>query len=564
MKKFIFVANLILFLVIGFGVNAEALNEKKTFYVESSYDLSEREELTAVLVKVTQKIYFYVDETWWNFNPQDEVYQALSDLGEEFQNKIYPALTFAFGPEWNPGIDKDPRITVLIYSMKEGNGGYFSSKDEYLKLQVANSNEKEMIYLNADYITSPLAKSFLAHEFTHLITFNQKENTYDITEEIWLNEARAEYAPTLMGYDDIYEGSNLEKRVEIFSENPSDSLLEWGGTKHDYGSVNLFTQYLVDHYGIEILIDSLHYSETGIESINYALEKNGFKEDFSQIFLDWTIAVLINDCNYGEKYCYLNPELRKFHVSSQLNYLPRSRETILTVTDLTQTWTGNWYKIIGGRKTLKVEFRGDPEAKFQVPYIVRSLVGAYKVGFLDLDSEQKGEIRVEEFGKEATALYILPFVEKLQSPNSFFSYFTWSASIEESQEESELISRLLARIAGLKAEIVRIQAEINVILATRGEEPLGEPLCQKFEHNLYYGLINNQQVRCLQEFLKNQGPEIYPERLVTGNFLSLTKTAVIRFQEKYASEVLVPLSLVRGTGFVGSATRAKINSLLNR
>jgi len=560
MKRFVFLASLVLFLAIGFQVNAEVLGEKKTFYIEPSYDLSAREELTAVLVKTTPKLYFYIDENWWSSSPQDEIYYALSDLGNEFQNEIYPIITSTFGPEWNPGVDKDSRITVLIHPMKKDNGGYFSSKDEYLKLQVTNSNEKEMIYLNADYIVSPLVKSFLAHEFTHLITFNQKENTYDISEEIWLNEARAEYVPTLMGYDDIYKGSNLERRVEIFSENPSDPLLEWRGSKYDYGSVNLFIHYLVDHYGIEILVDSLQSSKTGIESINYALEKNGFEEDFSQIFLDWTIAVLINDCNYGNKYCYLNPELRKFHISSQLNYLPQSRETILTITDLTQMWTGNWYKIIGGKKTLKVEFRGGLEAKFQVPYIIRSSVGAYKVGFLDLDSEQKGEIRIEEFGKEATALYILPFAEKLQSPDGFFAYFTWSASIEEDQKESELIQRLLAKITELKIEIARIQAEINIILNNKG----GELLVQKFENNLYYNLIENQEVSHLQEFLKNQGPEIYPEGLITGNFLSLTRAAVVRFQERYASEILVPLGLIKGTGFVGRATRTKINNLLSQ
>ena len=89
-------------------------------------------------------------------------------------------------------------------------------------------------------------------------------------------------------------------------------------------------------------------------------------------------------------------------------------------------------------------------------------------------------------------------------------------------------------------------------------------ICQKFERDLYYGMRENPEVRCLQEFLKNQGPEIYPEGLVTGNFLTLTQTALIRFQEKYAEEILKPLNLEKGTGYAGQMTRVKINELLGR
>ncbi len=74
--------------------------------------------------------------------------------------------------------------------------------------------------------------------------------------------------------------------------------------------------------------------------------------------------------------------------------------------------------------------------------------------------------------------------------------------------------------------------------------------------------MENDQVKKLQEILARD-PNIYPEGLVTGNFLSLTQQAIIRFQEKYKNEILTPLGLERGTGFVGQSTRAKINQLLS-
>lgn len=561
MKKIFFIVSLILFFSIGLTVTAETIGERKTFYIDSSFDLFKRDELTAVLIKVTPQIYFYADEEWWNFVDQDKVYQAVSDLGEEFQNRIYPVLTSTFGPEWNPGIDKDSHIFVLIHPMKETAGGYFNEGDEYSKLQNPRSNSHEMVYLNSKYITSSLAKSFLAHEFTHLITFNQKENTYNIKEKVWLNEGRAEYAPTLLGYNDNYQGSNLERRANVFSEHPSDSPFDWHNQETDYGSVNLFIHYLVDQYGIEILVDSLHSPKAGAESINYALKKNGFKETFSQIFLDWTIAVFVNDCNYGNRYCYFNKNLRNFRVFPQINFLPLSGKSALTFASVTKSWTGNWYKIIGGRGNIKFVFSGSQGGSFQVPYIVRKRNGGYIINFLKLDKGEKGQINIENFGTDNIALVVIPFVETpLPVDNSRYFSFSWTVSIEKDQQESELIEKLLAKIEELRAKIAAVQAKIKDILISRGQENL----CGEIKNDLYYGLKNNQEVRCLQVFLKNQGREVYPEGLVTGNFLFLTKSAVIRFQEKFAKDILRPLGLVKGTGFVGPATRRKINELLRR
>jgi len=90
----------------------------------------------------------------------------------------------------------------------------------------------------------------------------------------------------------------LQKRTKIFLHNSSDSIVGWTDKVEDYGGLNLFTQYLTEHYGKEILIDSLQSGASGIASINQALIKNGFKEDFAQIFTDWGIPI-INSKKYA-------------------------------------------------------------------------------------------------------------------------------------------------------------------------------------------------------------------------------------------------------------------------
>lgn len=549
---------LIIFATVFFNlstsvVSADTSVQKVDFFIDKNYDLSQREKISATLQRISAKVYFYFDNDWWqklDSQEKERINNVLLDLGNEFSNKIYPTLTFLFGSEPKPGIDNDERITILFHQMKEGVGGYFNNGNEYTKLENPESNEREMIYLNTDHLFSPHIKSLLAHEFIHLITFNQKENLRGIEEEVWLNELRAELAPTLLDYDTDYENSNLKERVKQFILSPSDSLINWQNQKSDYGSVNLFGQYLLDHYGKEVLIDSLRSSKAGIESINEALKKNNFEKDFSEIFTDWLITLFLNDCQISENYCYKNENLKNLKISPSLIFLPSTQMTEVSLIYNLQPFAGYWYRIIGGEGDLELKFDGKDDAKFKVPYILCQDTKICQVNFLNLDQKQDAELSFKDFAKNWKNLILIPSVHQ-KSPSSF----SLQISLKIKSEEEKLKEELLAQIDFLKKEIARVQAEIAKILVKRVS-------CQRFENNLYYGMMNNPEVRCLQEFLKSQGPEIYPEGLVTGNFLSLTQQAVIRFQEKYASEILTPLGLEKGTGYLGPATRAKLNQLL--
>ncbi|OGZ71732.1 MAG: hypothetical protein A2904_02130 [Candidatus Staskawiczbacteria bacterium RIFCSPLOWO2_01_FULL_33_9] len=538
-------------------VQAVSFGDIASFNVDKNFDSLTRSEVTAVLVKTTPKLYFYIEKNWWDSNSQVKQIDVLNNLevlSQEFENKIYPTLTSIFGSEWKPGVDGDEKITILFQSLREGAGGYFRESDGYLKLQITDSNEREMIYLPISQIENSQVKVFLAHEFVHLITFNQKNRIFDVAEEVWLNEARADYSANILGYDDQYQGSNLQRRVQAFLEKPSDSLTEWQETKYDYGTVNLFTYYLIDHYGINILIDSLKSKLVGIESINYALQKNSIEENFAEIFTNWTIAMAINDCSLDLKYCYLNKNLKNLRLNPTLNFLPLAGDSSLSVTNVTKNWAGNWQKIIGGNGDLKLNFSSLAGLDFKVAYIVYDKNNNYSLNFLELDENESGEINIINFGNDQKSLIIIPSLQtKTSGFNGLeFTYpFTFTISIKGavSPDEQATIQKLLEQIDYLKKEIAKVLGQ-------------GNSICQRLNNNLYFGVNNNSEVKCLQEFLKLQGPSVYPEGFVTGNFGNLTKLAVVRFQEKYKSEILNPIGLQKGTGFVGSLTRAKINQII--
>jgi hypothetical protein len=92
---------------------------------------------------------------------------------------------------------------------------------------------------------------------------------------------------------------------------------------------------------------------------------------------------------------------------------------------------------------------------------------------------------------------------------------------------------------------------------------------KSFTKYLQYRQTNND-IKRLQIFL-NSDPDTKIANSGTGSpgketnyFGLLTYKAVIRFQEKYAKDVLAPSGLKKGTGYVGKTTLNKINELIKQ
>ena len=155
--------------------------------------------------------------------------------------------------------------------------------------------------------------------------------------------------------------------------------------------------------------------------------------------------------------------------------------------------------------------------------------------------------------------------KKIVSIVTLLTVSVWLAG--PSVAQGATIDELLAQIALLQAQLVQLQAQ--VAQQQTGGTGAAPAACSgvSFGSNLSVG-ASGSSVKCLQALLnQSSGTQVASSGAGSpGNettfFGPLTKTAVVKFQEKYASEVLTPIGLSAGTGFVGPATRAKLNALL--
>ena len=129
--------------------------------------------------------------------------------------------------------------------------------------------------------------------------------------------------------------------------------------------------------------------------------------------------------------------------------------------------------------------------------------------------------------------------------------------------QAQSISDLTAQIASLLATITGLQAQLSTL--TGGSTT---STGYTFAVNLKQGMTGTD-VMNLQKVLNMSadtqvstvpGAPGHPGH-ETSYFGALTKVAVIKFQNKYVSEILTPVGLTAGTGFVGASTRAKLNTM---
>lgn len=184
-------------------------------------------------------------------------------IAAEYDANVHGMIDTYFGAPSD--VDANGKVILFILDIIDGYAGsggyiagYFDPTHEFSKTTYANSNEADMLYLDANP-SVPGSAGFhqtVAHEMQHLVDFAQTYLVGKAEKDVWINEGLSSAAEYL------YESGHVQDRIDYFNADPTGSIamgnnfLVWDGywentAPYDmlanYSTVYLFFQWLRIH-----------------------------------------------------------------------------------------------------------------------------------------------------------------------------------------------------------------------------------------------------------------------------------------------------------------------------
>jgi hypothetical protein len=296
-----------------------AVGDQREFHVLAADERFEK--VKASLRYVSDHVLVYLDEDVpaGGFTDED-----LAAMASEFEDPVYPVLTGAFGSESD--LDGNGRVIILFTAAvnrltESGSesfvGGFFYGLD--LLRGRSGSNGGEIFYsvvpdpngaegpAIGKYTALSTIPAVLAHEFEHMIHFNQRILVKEavIPEALWLSEALAQMAEDLVGtaFDEAQRPTKAYQyrvgnwiRARKFLQNTSQvSVLASlpPGTLAERGAGWLILKQVLGRSGGEDLLFGLASSTaTGVDNLSGALGL-----DWEEILADWVGSLYLDGTN---------------------------------------------------------------------------------------------------------------------------------------------------------------------------------------------------------------------------------------------------------------------------
>lgn len=278
----------------------------------------------------------YEGKYCWVYKDRSDTYMDDSTaraMGQEFDANIYSKIVSNFGTPSD--VDGNDRIILLILDIRDGGSGgsyvagYFSAinefdSDDYVDTQY--SNECDMLYMDSNPGASypDTFKETMAHEFQHLINFNQKVFVQNSSTgfDTWIDEGMSSAA------EKIYSVAQITDKINYFNTDQYEDIakgqrfIAWDKGAYysvlgNYSTVYLFFQWLNiqsdnDYSIYKIIMNSDYDDYRAVYAANGEL--SGFTgSSFAELLRDWNIANLL--CKSTGIYGY------KGEISTTVHYI---------------------------------------------------------------------------------------------------------------------------------------------------------------------------------------------------------------------------------------------------
>ncbi len=287
-----------------------SLGERRTFNVWTAP--SQFEQVSAVAQYVGSQAAIFVDEDApaGGFDAAD-----LEALAGRFDDVIHPEVTDLFGA--TSDLDQNQRVIILFTPVVNSLtprgapgfiGGFFFGND--LLADNQGSNRGEIFYAlvpdPAGVHSDPRTKdavlqvvpAVLAHEFQHMVQFNQRYLVLDAGQEaLWLSEGLAQMAEEIVArrYEELGDDPSAElfrsgarARAVRYLGDPTDVSLivsTGQGSLEERGAGFLHLLYLSDQEGVDVLERLSTTTRRGVANVEAEVGR-----DWADVLADWWTA----------------------------------------------------------------------------------------------------------------------------------------------------------------------------------------------------------------------------------------------------------------------------------
>ncbi len=442
--------------------------DKKDIYVDNDIEIKNFVQKSATLYATGTYCYVWIVDDYYDKTASGE--KVNKTVAEKFRDKfdaMYPYITSVFGTESDELINYDARgnsenvfldmdsysdtgkkINIVIYdigndynsSTECGVLGYFYSKDYYYSAQnrsdlVGKSNHGKYFYVDSVYANKSIDTliSTLAHEFQHMINFNQKNiknlktairnnlNEYEVPDTNF-NEMLSMLCEDMMqdylGLNDEHSPLNRIQSFNIYYLYSGIREYLEKNSALSYSTAYAFGSWLVRQYGGAKLINAISTSSyVDNEALYKAVNSvNGTNKTFDDLFEEFLLAVTGLSSSNNSTYTHNQPASKNFSYSSY--YYPMKAFNLWSKTSPDGSAPFSWADTKAAYDMQKTAYEyynfygpyilGESDkGGYYVPSVLRPYWGIAIIGVEKTEASSSKTINFSSSGAEGLRLYII-------------------------------------------------------------------------------------------------------------------------------------------------------------